>query len=135
MVYSGGEFCAMSEYRQREGKTVEDCIFCKIINKEIPAKKVYEDELVVAIEDIAPVAPLHLLIMPRKHIVSSLGLVPDDNNLIGHVFQTATRLAREKGVAEEGFRIVNNTNAGAGQSVFHIHFHLIAGRHFVWPPG
>ncbi len=114
---------------------MDDCIFCKIINNEIPAKKVYEDELVVAIEDIAPVAPVHLLIMPRKHIVSSLGLVPDDNNLVGHVFQTATRLAKEKGVAEEGFRIVNNTNAGAGQSVFHIHFHLIAGRHFAWPPG
>src|SRR5512144_1050163 len=101
---------------------MDGCIFCKIIRNEIPAKKVYEDELVVAIEDIAPVAPMHFLIMPRKHIVSSLGLTPDDDTLIGHIFQTAARLARENGVAEEGFRIVNNTNAGAGQSVFHIHF-------------
>lgn len=114
---------------------MDGCIFCKIIRNEIPAKKVYEDELVVAIEDIAPVAPVHFLIMPRKHIVSSLGLVPEDDTLIGHIFQTAARLARENGVAEEGFRIVNNTNAGAGQSVFHIHFHLLAGRHLTWPPG
>jgi diadenosine tetraphosphate (Ap4A) HIT family hydrolase len=135
MVYSGDNLYVMGNATEGWGGKPVDCIFCKIIKDEIPAKKVYEDELVVAIEDIAPVAPMHLLIMPRKHIVSSLGLVPDDNSLVGHVFQVAARLAREKGMAEEGFRIVNNTNAGAGQSVFHIHFHLLAGRHLTWPPG
>ncbi len=112
-----------------------DCLFCKIIRGEIPSRKVYEDDLVIAIEDIAPVSPVHLLIIPRKHLAGSLDLTVEDSALVGHVFQVAARLAREKGVAEQGFRIVNNTNAGAGQSVFHIHFHLLAGRHLAWPPG
>jgi diadenosine tetraphosphate (Ap4A) HIT family hydrolase len=114
---------------------LDGCIFCKIIKGEIPAKNVYEDELIVAIEDIAPVAPTHVLLFPRKHFVNTLDLDPEDNALIGHIFQVAALLAREKGVAEKGFRIVINNNAGAGQSVFHIHFHLLAGRHFSWPPG
>ncbi|KAF0221176.1 MAG: Hit-like protein involved in cell-cycle [Geobacteraceae bacterium] len=114
---------------------MDSCIFCKIISGQIPARKVYEDELVVAIEDIAPVAPVHLLIFPRRHIVNSLDLHPENNALIGHIFQVAAHLAKERGVADKGFRIVNNNNADAGQSVFHIHFHLLAGRHFNWPPG
>ncbi len=114
---------------------MEDCIFCKIIKGDIPVTKVYEDDLVVAIEDIGPVAPLHLLIMPKRHIVNSLDLQPEDEALIGHIFRVAATIAREKGVADEGFRIVNNNNAGAGQSVFHIHFHLLGGRHLTWPPG
>lgn len=114
---------------------MENCLFCKIIAGEIPAKKVYEDDHLVAIEDIAPVAPVHLLLIPRKHSVNSLDLSPDDNFLVGHVFQVASKLARDFGVADHGFRIVNNNNAGAGQSVFHIHFHLLAGREFHWPPG
>jgi histidine triad (HIT) family protein len=111
------------------------CIFCRIIKGEIPAKKVFEDEQVVAIEDIAPVSPVHILIIPRKHFVNSLDLDPADNALIGHIFQVAARIAKERGLAEKGFRIVNNNNAGAGQSVFHIHFHLLGGRRFNWPPG
>lgn len=111
------------------------CIFCKIIKGEIPAKIVYEDEQIVAIEDIAPVAPTHVLIIPRKHFVNALDLNIEDNALIGHIFQVAALIARDRGVAEQGFRIVNNNNAGAGQSVFHIHFHLLAGRHLSWPPG
>jgi histidine triad (HIT) family protein len=111
------------------------CIFCKIIKGEIPAKKVYEDEHIVAIEDIAPVAPTHVLLIPRKHLVNALDLKLEDNTLIGHIFQVAALIARERGVAEQGFRIVNNNNSGAGQSVFHIHFHLLAGRHLSWPPG
>ncbi|HOP40737.1 MAG TPA: histidine triad nucleotide-binding protein, partial [Geobacteraceae bacterium] len=95
---------------------MEDCLFCKIIAGKIPAKKVYEDEHLVAIEDIAPVAPVHVLLIPRKHSVNSLDLQPDDNSLIGHVFQVASKLARDLGVADQGFRIVNNNNAGAGQS-------------------
>ena len=114
---------------------MDGCIFCKLISGQIPVAKVFEDELVVAIEDIAPVAPVHLLIIPRQHIVNSLDLLPENNALIGHVFQVAARLAEERGVADKGFRIVNNNNADAGQSVFHIHFHMLAGRHLNWPPG
>lgn len=114
---------------------MENCLFCKIIAGEIPAKKVYEDDLIIAIEDIAPVAPLHLLLIPKKHTVNSLDLLPEDAPVVGHVFQIAARLAKEHGMAESGFRIVNNNNAGAGQSVFHLHFHLMAGRRFTWPPG
>ncbi|MBT0662773.1 histidine triad nucleotide-binding protein [Geobacter pelophilus] len=114
---------------------MRDCIFCKIINGEIPAKKVFEDDRVVVIEDISPAAPVHLLIIPRKHFVNALDMLPTDCELVGHVFQVAAAIAREKGFAEKGFRVVNNNNAGAGQSVFHIHFHLLAGRDFIWPPG
>ncbi len=114
---------------------MEDCIFCRIIQGKMNAAKVYEDELIIAIRDIAPVAPLHLLLMPRKHIVNSLDLLPEDNALVGHIYQVAARLARENGIADSGFRIVNNNNAGAGQSVFHLHFHLLGGRRFHWPPG
>lgn len=114
---------------------MQECIFCRIIKGEIPSKKVYEDERVVVIEDIAPVAPVHLLVIPRKHFENALDLDPADHELIGHVYQVAASLARENGVAEEGFRIVSNNNAGAGQSVFHIHFHFLAGRNLAWPPG
>jgi histidine triad (HIT) family protein len=101
----------------------------------IPVKKVYEDDLLFAIEDIAPVAPLHMLIIPKRHLVNTLELTPQDDQLIGAVHRVAATLARERGVAEDGFRLVNNNNAGAGQSVFHIHFHLLAGRKLTWPPG
>ena len=114
---------------------MSECIFCKIIAGAIPARKVFEDDHLVVIEDISPVAPVHLLIIPRKHIVNVLDLEPADDGLIGHVHRIAARIAREKGVAESGFRIVTNNNAGAGQSVFHIHFHLLAGRQLGWPPG
>lgn len=114
---------------------MSDCLFCKIIKGDIPARKVYEDDRVVVIEDIAPVAPLHLLILTREHIVNTLDMQEEHEGLVGHVFTVAARLAREKGVAEAGFRIVNNNNADAGQSVFHIHFHLLAGRSMQWPPG
>lgn len=114
---------------------MENCLFCKIIAGEIPAKKVYEDEQLIVIEDIAPVAPIHVLIIPKKHIVNTLDLTAEDNALVGHVFQVAAKLAREWDVADNGFRVVNNNNAGAGQSVFHLHFHLLAGRQFHWPPG
>ncbi|HEY6872416.1 MAG TPA: histidine triad nucleotide-binding protein [Geobacteraceae bacterium] len=114
---------------------MENCLFCRIIKGEISAKRVFEDDQLVVIEDISPVAPLHVLIIPRKHVVNALDLDPADDALIGHVHRTAARIAREKGVAESGFRIVSNNNAGAGQSVFHIHFHLIGGRQLGWPPG
>jgi len=112
-----------------------DCIFCKIIEGKMNAEKVYEDERIVAVRDIAPVSPLHLLIMPKKHVVNLLDLQPEDDSLVGHIFRVAAHLAREAGFADSGFRIVNNNNAGAGQSVFHLHFHLLAGRQMHWPPG
>lgn len=111
------------------------CLFCRIAAGEIPAKIVYQDEQLLVIEDINPAAPLHLLLIPRKHIAGTLELLPADDLLVGHVFRTAAAIAREHGVAEDGFRIVTNTNAAAGQSVFHIHFHLLAGRDMAWPPG
>ena len=114
---------------------MEDCIFCKIVRGDIPARKVFEDDQLIVIEDVAPVAPLHLLIIPKKHIVNSLDLQGDDDLLVGHIFRVAAAIAREQGFAEAGFRIVNNNNAGAGQSVFHLHFHVLAGRHLTWPPG
>ncbi len=114
---------------------MEDCIFCRIIKGEIPAKRVFEDEQLVVVEDISPAAPLHLLLIPKRHFVNALDMLPEDQELVGHVYMVAASIARDKGVAESGFRIVNNNNAGAGQSVFHIHFHLLAGRDFTWPPG
>ncbi|GAM10639.1 putative HIT-like protein aq_141 [Geobacter sp. OR-1] len=114
---------------------MEDCLFCRIIKGDIPAKKVFEDDRVVVIEDIGPKAPVHLLVIPRRHFVNSLDMEPGDCDVVGHVFEVAAAIARDKGFADKGFRIVNNNNAGAGQSVFHIHFHLLAGREFNWPPG
>lgn len=111
------------------------CLFCKIVSGEIPAKTVYEDEHLVAIEDINPAAPLHLLLIPRKHIINTLDLKPEDDALIGHLHRVAATIAHQRGFAESGFRIVTNTNADAGQSVFHIHFHMLAGRLLLWPPG
>lgn len=111
------------------------CLFCKIIAGEIPAKIVYQDDMLVAIEDINPAAPLHLLLIPRKHLANLLELEAVDDQLVGHLFRVAARIARERGVAEDGFRVVTNTNAAAGQSVYHIHFHLLAGRDLQWPPG
>lgn len=114
---------------------MNDCLFCKMASGAIAVKKVYEDDLLFAIEDINPVAPVHILIIPKKHLVNTLELTPEDDHLIGAVHRVAARLVRERGVDEEGFRLVNNNNAGAGQSVFHIHFHLLAGRKLGWPPG
>ncbi|MBE0596531.1 MAG: histidine triad nucleotide-binding protein [Desulfuromonadales bacterium] len=113
----------------------ESCIFCRILDREIPAKVVYEDDRVVALEDLNPQAPFHLLIVPRKHIRTTLDLSTADNELIGHIFQVAGKLAHDLGFAEDGFRVVNNCNEGGGQSVWHLHFHLLGGRDLSWPPG
>lgn len=114
---------------------MENCIFCKIIRDEIPSKKVYEDEQLLVIEDLNPQAPLHLLLLPKKHFVNCLDMTAQNDVLVGYAFRKAGEIAREKGYVESGFRIVQNNGAGAGQSVFHIHFHLLAGREFAWPPG
>lgn len=112
-----------------------DCLFCKIIKGEVPAKIVYRDDVVAAFEDINPQAPHHKLIVPNKHIATLNDLHPGDNELVGHMVQTAMMLAKKHNLAEDGYRVVMNCNAGAGQTVFHIHLHLLGGRRFDWPPG
>lgn len=112
-----------------------DCIFCKIINGEIPAQVVYEDEKMLAFKDINPVAPIHILLIPKKHIPTLLDLQPEDSDIVGHIIVTAQKLAREQGLGEKGYRLVANCKEEAGQTVFHIHFHLVGGRSFAWPPG
>ncbi|MEJ2698675.1 MAG: histidine triad nucleotide-binding protein [Desulfuromonadales bacterium] len=113
----------------------DNCIFCKIIAGEAPGKIVYQDEVLVALEDINPQAPYHFLLVPRKHIRTTLDLTTADNEILGRLFQVAGKLAHDLDFAEDGFRLVNNCNEGAGQSVWHLHFHLLGGRDLTWPPG
>jgi len=112
-----------------------DCLFCKIAAGDIPAHIRYQDDLVVVFEDANPQAPTHLLLIPRKHIATTLDLKVEDNALVGHVFQVAAKIATDLGFAEEGFRIVNNCNQAGGQTVWHVHFHLLGQRQLSWPPG
>lgn len=112
-----------------------DCLFCKIVNGEIPSEKVYEDEYVYAFNDISPTAPVHVLIVPKKHISTINDIKEDDAELIGRIYLAAKKIAKEKGIAEEGYRVVTNCNKMAGQTVFHIHYHLIGGRELGWPAG
>lgn len=112
-----------------------DCIFCKIAEKKIPAEIVYEDDRVLAFKDINPAAPVHVLIIPKKHIATLLDIKDEDKDLIGHIYLTAGRLAGELGLADRGYRVVSNCKEEAGQTVFHIHFHLLGGRPLHWPPG
>jgi histidine triad (HIT) family protein len=111
-----------------------DCIFCKIINKEVKSKIIYEDEKCVVFEDINPQAPFHALIVPREHITALREMHPEHKELIGHILYVAKEIAMEKKLGE-GFRVVVNDGAQAGQTVFHLHFHLLGGRTFGWPPG
>ena len=113
----------------------DNCIFCKILNNTIPSKKIYEDKDVIAFNDINPHAPQHKLIIPRKHIATLNEITEEDTPLLGHLFQVAKKLAKENNIAEEGYRLVMNCNPGAGQTVFHIHIHLLGGRRLTWPPG
>jgi histidine triad (HIT) family protein len=112
---------------------MSDCLFCKIANKEIPSKKVYEDDRVYAFEDIAPKAPTHVLVIPKRHIARLAEAQAPDAALLGEAALCAAAIAREKGLAH--YRLVLNNGEGAGQSVFHLHIHLLAGRPFAWPPG
>jgi histidine triad (HIT) family protein len=111
------------------------CIFCKVIDKKIPSKIIYEDELVIAFEDVNPQAPVHTLVVPRKHIPDIHSMTEADRELVGHLFFTARKVAEKKGLDANGYRLVINNGPGAGQSVFHIHLHLLSGRRFSWPPG
>ncbi len=114
---------------------MSDCIFCKIIAGEIPSAKVYEDEICVAFNDLSPQAPTHLLIIPREHFDSLDKAESRHLETLGHLLLTAAQIAREKGFAENGYRIVINTNRNGGQTVYHLHVHLLGGRPFVFPPG
>lgn len=112
-----------------------NCPFCRIIEKKATSKIVYEDEGIFAFEDINPQAPTHILILPKKHIPTVLEILPEDNELIGRLFQVANKIAKDRGVAKRGFRLVINCNPEAGQTIYHIHLHLLAGRPMRWPPG
>lgn len=112
-----------------------DCIFCKIIRRELPGKIVHEDETVTAIEDIHPQAPVHLLVLPKAHIETLGAVKPEDEALIGRLFAVAAKLARERGLETRGYRTVINNGSGAGQTVYHLHVHVLGGRVFHWPPG
>ncbi|MBK8619131.1 MAG: histidine triad nucleotide-binding protein [Anaerolineales bacterium] len=112
-----------------------DCIFCKIITGDIPSTNVFRDEQVTAFRDLHPAAPTHILIVPNKHIDSVNMLTNDDEQLIGHLFTTAKQLAAQEGIAEDGYRLIINTNAHAGQTVFHIHLHLLGGAPMQHPMG
>ena len=114
----------------------ENCIFCKIGRKEIPANFVYEDDTVAVFKDLEPQAPVHVLVIPKKHIESLLAVTKEDQQLIAHITcEVIPQLARELGIAEKGFRVVANTGDEGGQSVKHLHFHLLGGRSMQWPPG
>ncbi|PWT79449.1 MAG: histidine triad nucleotide-binding protein [Blastocatellia bacterium] len=112
-----------------------DCLFCKIVNRQIPASVVYEDERVLAFNDINPQAPTHVLVVPKRHIASLNEIGVEDDQMVGEIVRRAAALARERGISESGFRTVFNTNREAGQTVFHIHLHLLGGRPMRWPPG
>jgi histidine triad (HIT) family protein len=112
-----------------------DCLFCRIVRGELPARTVADDELVLAFHDIAPRSPTHVLVIPKVHISSAADLDADDGPLLGRMFATVARLARESGIADDGYRIVSNVGRWGGQTVDHLHFHLMGGRAFDWPPG
>ncbi len=112
-----------------------DCLFCRIVAGEIPATVVAQDDLLVAIRDAAPRAPTHVLILSREHIGSAADLTAEHGSLLGRMFATAARIARDEGIAERGYRITTNVGAWGGQSVPHLHLHLMGGRSFGWPPG
>ena len=112
-----------------------DCLFCKIISGEIPSSKVYEDEFVYAFNDISPEAPVHVLIVPKEHISSANDINESNADVVAKIFLAAKKIAEEKGIAEGGYRIVNNCGENGGQTVKHLHFHLLGGRSLAWPPG
>ena len=112
-----------------------DCLFCKIISREIPGSIVYEDDRIVALNDINPQAPTHVLVLPKRHIASLNDLQPGDEQIVGDLVRRAVAIADERGIAARGFRTVFNTNRDGGQTVSHIHLHLLGGRSMRWPPG
>ena len=114
---------------------MQDCLFCKIVAGEIPSTKVYEDELVLAFRDIDPQAPQHILVIPKQHIESAACITVENSAVVAHIFEKIAALAAGLGFADDGFRVVSNVGERAGQSVKHLHFHILAGRDMTWPPG
>ena len=114
---------------------VEDCLFCRIVDGELPSTMVVQDDDVLAIRDIAPRAPTHILLMPKRHVPSATDLTQADGDLLGRIFAMAAQIARTQGIADDGYRIVTNVGRWGGQTVDHLHFHLMGGRPFDWPPG
>ena len=114
---------------------MDDCLFCKIISGKIPGAIVHQDDRLVAFKDINPQAPMHVLVVPRRHIASLNELKPEDDGLVGEMNRLAAALAKQHGVSDRGYRTVFNCNADAGQTVFHIHLHVLGGRRLSWPPG
>jgi len=113
----------------------DDCLFCKIIKRQIPSKTVFEDDEVMAFEDIKPQAPVHIIIIPKAHIETLASAAEGDTVMVGRLVMTAKEIAKSKGIDSTGYRVVINCNKDAGQEVFHIHAHLLGGRKFKWPPG
>lgn len=111
------------------------CLFCRIIAGEIPGKFLYQDDRLVVLQDVNPQAPLHALVIPRRHVATLNDLSPEDDGLVGEMVRRAAAVAKEHGVAEKGYRTVFNCNSEAGQTVFHIHLHVVGGRPMAWPPG
>ena len=112
-----------------------DCLFCKIIAGEVPSTKVYEDEYVYAFLDISPQAPEHVVIVPKEHIASANEINAENSAFVAKIFEAVPKIAKERGIAEDGYRVVNNCGVMGGQTVGHLHFHLLGGRNLGWPPG
>jgi len=112
-----------------------DCLFCKVVAGQVPATLVFQNDHVVAFKDLTPRAPTHVLIVPRRHIATLNELSPEDDPLVGEMVRAAAAIAKEQGLSERGYRTVFNCNAEAGQTVFHLHLHLLGGRPMTWPPG
>ncbi len=119
----------------RAGASTADCIFCRIAAGEIPTTRLHDDEHVIAFRDIAPRAPTHILVIPREHIASAADLTDADSPLLGRLFAVTAELARTEGIADAGYRVITNVGHWGGQTVDHLHFHLMGGRPFEWPPG
>ena len=114
---------------------MSDCLFCKIINGDIPCDKVYEDDKVLAFNDIDPQAPVHFLVIPKTHIKSANEITAENSSIISRIFEVISKIAKEKGIDKDGYRVVNNCGEHGGQTVGHLHFHVLAGRNIGWPPG
>jgi len=112
-----------------------ECIFCQIVGGAIPAKKLYEDDQVIAFDDLNPQTPVHVLVIPKRHLVSLDDIQDSDSALLGQLLIVCAKMARERGIVDGGYRVVANTGREAGQSVFHLHLHVLGGRSFTWPPG
>ena len=125
----------MSEHGEVSEPMSADCLFCRIAAGSIPSDRLHEDDLIVAFRDIAPRAPTHILLIPRRHVASAAELTEADGPLLGHLFGVAADIARSEGIADGGYRLVSNVGRWGGQTVDHLHFHLMGGRAFDWPPG